>query len=150
AIDARIAAGEDVGALAGVPFGVKDLESAAGFVTTFGDPAHVADAAAAHDSVQVARLVGAGAVGGGQADTPAYRLRAETDNLVFGPTRNPWASERTAGGSSGGSAAAVASGLVPLCTGSDGGGSIRIPSSVCGISGFKPTHGVVPNGDEHS
>ena len=97
--------------------------------------------------MQVARLPAAGAIVLGKTNTPAYGFQAETDNLVFGPTRNPWAPARTCGGSSGGSAAAIASGLVSLCTGSDGGGSIRIPSAVCGIAGFKPTNGVVPNGD---
>ena len=148
AIARRLADGDPVGALAGVPIGVKDLEDAEGFVTTCGDPAHRNDAAAAHDSVQVARLRAAGAIVIGKTNTPAYGFHAETDNLVFGPTRNPWAPSRTSGGSSGGSAAAVASGLIGLCTGSDGGGSIRIPSAVCGIAGFKPTHGVVPNGDD--
>jgi aspartyl-tRNA(Asn)/glutamyl-tRNA(Gln) amidotransferase subunit A len=134
----------------GVPVGVKDLEDAAGFVTTCGDPARRERAAAKRDSVQVARLRAAGAVVVGKTNTPAYGFQAETDNLVFGPTRNPRALKRTSGGSSGGSAAAVASGMVGLCTGSDGGGSIRIPSVVCGIPGFKPTHGVVPNGDVDS
>jgi Asp-tRNA(Asn)/Glu-tRNA(Gln) amidotransferase A subunit family amidase len=147
-LDARIAAGADPGPLAGAPVGVKDLEAAAGFVTTFGDPAHAADPRQPSDSVEVGRLVAAGAIVVGKTNTPAYGFHAETDNLLFGPTRNPCAPHRTAGGSSGGSAAAVAAGLVPLCTGSDGGGSIRIPSEVCGIAGFKPTHGVVPNGDE--
>jgi Asp-tRNA(Asn)/Glu-tRNA(Gln) amidotransferase A subunit family amidase len=126
---------------------VKDLEAAAGYVTTFGDPAHASDPPATADSVEVARLKAAGAVVVGKTNTPAYGFHAETDNRIFGPTRNPQAPSRTSGGSSGGSAAAIAAGLVPLCTGSDGGGSIRIPSSVCGISGFKVTHGVVPNGD---
>ncbi len=147
-LDVRIAAGETVGSLAGVPIGVKDLEDAAGFVTTFGDPAHASDPPAALDSIEVQRLVAAGAIVVGKTNTPAYGFHAETDNLVFGPTQNPWARHRTAGGSSGGSAAAVAADLVPLCTGSDGGGSIRIPSAVCGLSGFKTTHGVVPVGDE--
>ncbi len=147
ALDARIAAGDSVGALAGVPIGVKDLEDAAGFRTTCGDPARANRPVAVADSVEVARMKAAGAVVVGKTNTPAYGFHAETDNLIFGPTRNPWALGRTAGGSSGGSAAAVASGLVPMCTGSDGGGSIRIPSTVCGISGFKPTHGVVPMGD---
>ena len=129
---------------------MKDLEDAEGFVTTCGDPARRGRPPAARDSVQVARLRAAGAIVIGKTNTPAYGFQAETDNLVFGPTRNPWAPNRTSGGSSGGSAAAVASGLVALCTGSDGGGSIRIPSAVCGISGFKPTHGVVPNGDADS
>jgi Asp-tRNA(Asn)/Glu-tRNA(Gln) amidotransferase A subunit family amidase len=147
ALEQRLVAGEPIGALAGVPIGVKDLEDAEGFVTTYGDPVRRERAPAAHDSVQVARLRAAGAIVIGKTNTPAYGFQSETDNLLFGPTRNPWAPERTCGGSSGGSAAAVASGMVGLCTGSDGGGSIRIPSAVCGIAGFKPTNGVVPSGD---
>lgn len=148
AIDARLARGEMVGALAGVPIGVKDLEDAAGYRTSFGDPAHAADAPRTADSIEVARLRAAGAVVVAKTNTPAYGFHAETENLVHGATRNPWALSRTCGGSSGGSAAAVAAGIFTLCTGSDGGGSIRIPSEVCGLTGFKPTHGVVPGGDE--
>jgi aspartyl-tRNA(Asn)/glutamyl-tRNA(Gln) amidotransferase subunit A len=147
ALEARLAAGEPVGALAGVPIGVKDLEDATGFVTTCGDPARRDQPLAVRDSVQVARMRAAGAIVVGKTNTPAYGFHAETDNLIFGPTHNPWALNRTSGGSSGGSAAAVAGGLVSLCTGSDGGGSIRIPSAVCGLPGFKPSNGVVPNGD---
>jgi aspartyl-tRNA(Asn)/glutamyl-tRNA(Gln) amidotransferase subunit A len=146
-LEHRLAAGEDVGPLAGVPIGVKDLEDAAGFRTVCGDPVRAGGEAVTEDSVEVARLREAGAIVLGKTNTPAYGFHAETDNLVFGPTGNPWAPGRTCGGSSGGSGAAVAAGMVPLCTGSDGGGSIRIPSAVCGIAGFKPTHGVVPNGD---
>jgi aspartyl-tRNA(Asn)/glutamyl-tRNA(Gln) amidotransferase subunit A len=148
AVGERLARGEPVGTLAGVPVGVKDLEHAAGFRTTYGDPAHAADPPAARDSVEVARLRAAGAVVVGKTNTPAYGFHAETNNLVFGPTRNPWAPNRTCGGSSGGSAVAVATSMVTLATGSDGGGSIRIPSETCGICGFKPTHGVVPGGDD--
>jgi aspartyl-tRNA(Asn)/glutamyl-tRNA(Gln) amidotransferase subunit A len=148
AVAERLARGEAVGVLAGVPVGVKDLEHATGFRTTYGDPAHAADPPATRDSVEVARLRAAGAVVVGKTNTPAYGFHAETNNLVFGPTRNPWATGRTCGGSSGGSAVAVASSMVTLATGSDGGGSIRIPSETCGICGFKPTHGVVPGGDD--
>jgi aspartyl-tRNA(Asn)/glutamyl-tRNA(Gln) amidotransferase subunit A len=148
AVGERLARGEHVGVLAGVPIGVKDLENATGFRTTYGDPAHASDPPATRDSVEVARLRAAGAVVVGKTNTPAYGFHAETNNLVFGPTRNPWALERTCGGSSGGSAVAVSSGMVTLATGSDGGGSIRIPSETCGICGFKPTHGVVPGGDD--
>jgi aspartyl-tRNA(Asn)/glutamyl-tRNA(Gln) amidotransferase subunit A len=148
AVDARVARHEDPGPLAGVPIGVKDLEDAAGLRTTYGDPKHAEDPPAARDSVHVARYRAAGAVIVGKTNTPAYGFHAETDNLLFGPTRSPVAPTRTAGGSSGGSAAAVAAGMVTLCTGSDGGGSIRIPSLACGLAGFKPTHGVVPSGDE--
>jgi aspartyl-tRNA(Asn)/glutamyl-tRNA(Gln) amidotransferase subunit A len=148
ALGERLAHGAAVGPLAGVPIGVKDLENATGFRTTFGDPAHASDPPATRDSVEVARLRAAGAVVVAKTNTPAYGFHAETNNLVFGPTRNPWAPGRTCGGSSGGSAVAVASGMLTLATGSDGGGSIRIPSETCGICGFKPTHGVVPGGDD--
>jgi len=148
AIADRLARGENVGVLAGVPIGVKDLENATGFRTTFGDPKHASDPPATRDSIEVFRLRAAGAVVVGKTNTPAYGFHAETNNLVFGPTRNPWALGRTCGGSSGGSAVAVATGMVTLATGSDGGGSIRIPSETCGICGFKPTHGVVPGGDD--
>ncbi|MBV9919592.1 MAG: amidase, partial [Pseudonocardia sp.] len=87
----RMARGEALGPLAGVPIGVKDLEDAAGFRTTYGDPKHASDPPAAHDSVEVARLRAAGAVVVGKTNTPAYGLHAETNNLVFGPSRNPWA-----------------------------------------------------------
>ena len=147
ALGHRLKAGEEIGALGGVPIGVKDLEDARGFVTTCGDPARRDRPPADRDSVHVARLRAAGAIVIGKTNTPAYGFQSETDNLLFGPSRNPWSHRRTPGGSSGGSGAAVAAGLVALCTGSDGGGSIRIPSATCGISGFKPTNGVVPNGD---
>lgn len=146
AIDARIAAGETVGPLAGIPIGVKDLEDAAGFTTTQGSVVYAASPPATADSPLVERLRAAGCIVVGKTNTPELGHKADTTNPLFGSTRNPWNLERTAGGSSGGSAAAIAAGLVPLCTGSDGGGSIRIPSSVCGISGMKPSLGRVPMG----
>lgn len=148
AIDQRIAAGEDVGPLAGVPLGVKDLEDAAGFVTSKGSVAFADDAPAQRDSCLVERLRAAGCVVLGKTNTPELGWKADTINETFGATRNPWSLDRSAGGSSGGSAAALAAGLVPLATGSDGGGSIRIPSSVCGLSGHKPSLGRVPNGGQ--
>ncbi len=146
AIDARIARGETVGALAGIPFGVKDLEDAKGYVTTFGSALHLSDAPAAADSVLVARLKAAGAVVVGKTNTPEFGYKGVTDNKPFGATKNPWHLGHSAGGSSGGSAAALAAGIVPLATGSDGGGSIRIPSAVCGMSGIKASQGRVPIG----
>jgi aspartyl-tRNA(Asn)/glutamyl-tRNA(Gln) amidotransferase subunit A len=143
-----LARGEDPGPLAGIPLAVKDLEDAEGLRTTNGDPALASAPPAAKDTIHLARLKAAGAIVVGKTNTPAYGWTGETDNPLFGPTRNPWAPGRTPGGSSGGSAAAVAAGLVPLATGSDGGGSIRIPSSCCGLAGFKPTPGVVPSGDD--
>jgi Asp-tRNA(Asn)/Glu-tRNA(Gln) amidotransferase A subunit family amidase len=146
AVDERIAAGEDVGPLAGVPLGVKDMEDAAGYVTTRGSACFAHDRPATADSPLVERLRAAGCVVVGKTNTPELAWKPDTTNALFGSTRNPWDLERVAGGSSGGSAAAVAAGLVPLATGSDGGGSIRIPSAVCGLSGLKPSLGRVPSG----
>lgn len=146
AVDAKVAAGRDPGPLAGIPIGVKDLEDAAGYVTTHGSKAFADGPAALTDSPLVARLVAAGCVVVGKTNTPELGWKADTDNLAFGPTCNPWSIDHTAGGSSGGSAAAIASGMVPLATGSDGGGSIRIPSSCCGLSGMKASLGRVPTG----
>jgi Asp-tRNA(Asn)/Glu-tRNA(Gln) amidotransferase A subunit family amidase len=146
-LDERIAAGDDVGPLAGIPIGVKDTDDATGFVTAFGSAAHAGDAPATRDSVQVERLRAAGCVVLGKTNMPEFGLRGETDNRTFGITRNPWNLAYTPGGSSGGSAAAVAAGMVPLATGSDGGGSIRIPSAACGLTGLKPTLGRVPAAD---
>ena len=117
AIDERIAAGEDVGPLAGIPIGVKDLEDAAGFRTTQGSFVHADDPPATADSSLVERLRAAGCVVLGKTNTPELGFKADTDNPVFGATRNPWNVERSAGGSSGGSAAAVAAGMVPACDG---------------------------------
>ena len=141
----RIARGDDPGPLAGLPFGVKDLEDVAGLPTTYGSVpfrTHVA----ARDSTQVARLRRAGAIPVGKTNTPEFGYTAFTKNRVFGVTRNPWNVSRTPGGSSGGSAAAIAGGLVPLATASDGGGSIRIPASFSGAFGLKPTFGRVSRG----
>ncbi len=143
-IDQRIAAGETVGPLAGVPIGIKDLEAAAGFTTSFGSDLHVGDAPAAEDSVLVGRLRSAGAVVMGKTNTPEYGHKGATDNIPFGATRNPWSLDHSPGGSSGGTGAAVASGMVPLGTGSDGGGSIRIPASLCGLSGLKTETARIP------
>jgi aspartyl-tRNA(Asn)/glutamyl-tRNA(Gln) amidotransferase subunit A len=145
-IDDMVAAGRDPGALAGIPIGVKDLEDAAGFVTTHGSPVFAGGAAATVDSALVTRLKAAGCIVVGKTNTPELGWKGDTDNTVFGPTRNPWNLDHSPGGSSGGSAAAIASGMVPLATGSDGGGSIRIPSSCCGLSGMKPSLGRVPSG----
>ena len=97
----------------------------------------------------VARLRAAGCVVVGKTNAPEFAISADTSNLVFGSTRNPYDIDRVAGGSSGGAAAAVASGMVPLATASDGGGSIRIPASACGLPGFKPSLGRVPDGGPH-
>lgn len=146
ALDERQARGEEVGALAGIPIGVKDLEDALGLPTTYGSSAIDTVERPERDSVLVARLKMAGAIVIGKTNTPEFGWTAQTFNSRFGTTRNPWDLKRTPGGSSGGSAAAIASGMVPLATGSDGGGSLRIPSALCGLSGFKPSLGRVPSG----
>ena len=146
AIDARVASGQDVGPLAGIPIGVKDLEDAAGFTTGFGSLLHAQDPPAAADSPLVARLRAAGCVVLGKTATPEFGFQGDTTSLAQGPTRNPWDPQRSPGGSSGGSAAALASGMVPLATGSDGGGSIRIPAALCGLTGLKTSHGRIPIG----
>jgi aspartyl-tRNA(Asn)/glutamyl-tRNA(Gln) amidotransferase subunit A len=145
ALARRLAAGDDVGPLAGLPLGVKDLEDAAGLPTTFGS-LPFKEHRPACDSVQVARLKAAGAIVVGKTNTPEFGYTAFTKNLLFGVTRNPWDLERTPGGSSGGSAAAIAAGMVPLATGSDGGGSIRIPACYVGAFGLKPSFGRIPTG----
>ena len=146
AVDAVVASGGDPGPLAGIPLGVKDLEDAAGYVTTHGSAAYADNPPATADSTLVARLVAAGCVVVGKTNTPELGWKPDTDNPVFGATLNPWNTDHTPGGSSGGSGAAIAAGMVPLATGSDGGGSLRIPSSCCGLSGVKASLGRVPSG----
>ena len=131
------------GALAGVPVLVKDLARSAGMRTTFGSPLYADAPVDATDDAYVARLKAAGAIVVGKTNTPAFGHTAVTTNLLFGPTRNPWNPERSPGGSSGGSAAALAAGLAPLATTSDGGGSVRVPASACGLVGYKPTNGAI-------
>jgi Asp-tRNA(Asn)/Glu-tRNA(Gln) amidotransferase A subunit family amidase len=146
AIDQLVASGADPGPLAGIPIGVKDLDDAAGFRTTNGSPRWADDPPAEHDSVLVSRLRAAGCVVVGKTNTPEFGWTAMTDNNLFGVTKNPWNLDHSPGGSSGGTAAALAAGLVPLATGSDGGGSIRIPAACCGLSGMKTSLGRVPIG----
>ena len=141
--EARLARGEELGPLAGLPFGVKDLEDVAGMVTTHGSPLYK-DNMVERDSVNVERMRAAGAIPIGKTNTPEFGAYMQTSNEVFGITRNPWNPERTPGGSSGGSASALAAGLVPLVTASDGGGSIRIPACFSGCFGLKPTFRRVP------
>jgi Asp-tRNA(Asn)/Glu-tRNA(Gln) amidotransferase A subunit family amidase len=141
----RMASGEYPGPLAGIPIGVKDLEDVQGMVTSFGS-VPFKDNMAEGDSVQVARLKRAGAIVLGKTNTPEFGFTGFTKNLLFGVTRNPWNTQRTPGGSSGGSAAAVAAGMVPIATGSDAGGSIRIPASYSGCFGLKTSFGRVPFG----
>ncbi|HEX4478048.1 MAG TPA: amidase [Polyangiaceae bacterium] len=142
--EARIAAGRGR-PLEGIPLGVKDLEDAAGLATTHGSKPF-RDAVASHDSTQVARLRAAGAIVLGKTNAPEFGSAGITRNLLFGATGSPWDPSRTPGGSSGGSAAALAGELLPLVTASDGGGSIRIPASFVGAFGLKPSFGRVPTG----
>ncbi|OBJ04605.1 amidase [Mycobacterium alsense] len=128
--------------LLGVPIAIKDDVDVAGEVTTFGGGAH--GPAATSDAEVVRRLRAAGAVIIGKTNVPELMMFPYTESLTFGATRNPWNLKRSPGGSSGGSAAAVAAGLAPLALGSDGGGSIRIPASWCGVFGIKPQRDRVP------
>ncbi len=145
AIDTEVAAGGDPGALAGVPLGVKELASVGGWPDTHASVV-LADRVAATDDTEVARLRAAGAVITGLTTASEHGTVSFTNTPLHGVTRNPWNLERTPGGSSGGSAAAVAAGLFPACTGGDGGGSIRIPSSYSGLFGMKGTFGRIGRG----
>jgi Asp-tRNA(Asn)/Glu-tRNA(Gln) amidotransferase A subunit family amidase len=138
-----IASGHEVGPLHGVPVSIKDVTPTRGIRTTYGSRAfadHVPD----EDAVLVARLRAAGAIVVGKTTTPEFGNKGVTDGPLLGRTNNPWSLAHTAGGSSGGAAAAVAAGLGPLADGSDGAGSIRIPASCCGVVGLKPSFGRVP------
>jgi len=141
---ARIAAGQ-ARPLEGIPLGVKDLEDAAGLVTSHGSVVFK-DNLADRDSTQVQRLRAAGAIVVGKTNAPEFGSTAYTKNILFGVTRNPWNPEFSPGGSSGGSSAALASHMLPLVTGSDGGGSVRIPACLTGAFGLKPSYGRIPNG----
>jgi aspartyl-tRNA(Asn)/glutamyl-tRNA(Gln) amidotransferase subunit A len=143
AADQRIARGE-ARPLEGIPLGVKDLENAAGLVTSEGS-VPFKDNLAQADSVQVSRLRAAGAIVVGKTNAPEFGYTAITKNLLFGVTRNPWNLERTPGGSSGGSSAAIAGGMIPLATASDGGGSVRLPASMTGCFGLKGSYGRIPH-----
>ena len=144
--EAEASAGPDSPPLHGVPIAVKDLEATKGVRTTLGSLAFknwVPD----QDSIIVERLKKTGAIILGKTNTPEFGESTSTENRLGDDCRNPWDPTRTSGGSSGGSGAALASYLCPLATGSDGGGSIRIPSSFCGVFGIKATHGRVPTSD---
>jgi aspartyl-tRNA(Asn)/glutamyl-tRNA(Gln) amidotransferase subunit A len=139
-----VAKGEPLGPLHGVPVSIKDVLSTRGLTTTGGSRLF-ADRVPDEDAIAVARLRAAGAVVLGKTNTSEFGHKAVTDNPLFGVTRNPWNPALTPGGSSGGAAAAVASGCGPLALGTDGGGSIRIPAAFCGVFGFKPSYGRVPD-----
>ena len=131
------------GPLAGLPLLVKDMARCAGSPTTFGSSLFADAEPDTVDDIVVERLRSAGAIVVGRTNSPSFGHAPFTSNEVFGPTLNPWNTERSPGGSSGGSAAALAAGMVPLATTSDGGGSVRIPASCCGLVGYKPTMGAI-------
>jgi aspartyl-tRNA(Asn)/glutamyl-tRNA(Gln) amidotransferase subunit A len=145
AVDEAIARGDDPGALAGVPFGVKDLENCEGMPTTFGSIPFAGRGPAASDDINVARLRAAGAIPVGKTASPEFGTLNFTKTKLFGITRNPWDVSKTPGGSSGGTSAAVAAGIIPFGTASDGGGSIRIPASFTGLVGHKASFGRIPH-----
>ncbi len=143
AADAALAGGESVGPLHGLPITVKDSFETARLVTTCGVPL-LRDHRPDTDAVAVQRLTDAGAIVLGKTNVPLFASDWQSYNTVYGLTRNPWDPERTVGGSSGGAAAALAAGLVPLEIGSDIAGSIRIPAHFCGVYGHKSSHGTIP------
>lgn len=144
AVDAARRRGEDPGPLAGTPIGVKDMEACAGFPVTQGSWFLRDSPPETKDSRHVARLRAAGAVMIGMTASAEFGMDSATNTRLYGVTRNPWNLRTTPGGSSGGSAAAVAAGLTPLATGTDAGGSIREPAAFTGLVGLKPSHGRIP------
>ena len=145
AVDSRVAAGEDPGPLAGVPLAIKELESVEGWPDTRASTAF-RDRLGTTTSTMSTRLLAGGAVPVGLTASPEIGHLPYTSSVLHGPTRNPWNLERTPGGSSGGTGAALAAGLVPLGTGSDMGGSIRLPAGWSGVVGVKGTLGRIPRG----
>ncbi|MEB3369937.1 amidase [Saccharopolyspora mangrovi] len=141
--DAEIADGRDRGPLHGIPVAVKDIIDVAGLRTTMGS-AHFAEHVSTEDAECVRRLRAAGAVIVGKTTTHEFAFGPTGDRAYNGASRNPHETRRMTGGSSGGSGAAVAAGIVPLALGTDTGGSVRIPASLCGVTGFKPAYGAVP------
>ena len=142
--EAAVMRGGEFGPLHGLPVGIKDLEEVAGLRTTYGSPIF-RDFVPEADCGMVARIRAAGGVILGKTNTPEFGAGANTRNAVYGATGNPFDPTRSAAGSSGGSAAALATGMAPLCSGSDTGGSLRNPAAFCGIVGFRPSAGLVPN-----
>jgi Asp-tRNA(Asn)/Glu-tRNA(Gln) amidotransferase A subunit family amidase len=144
AADAAVARGDDLPPLHGLPIGIKDLQETQGLRTTNGSTLF-RDNVPAADERLVAAVRQAGAVGVGKTNTPEFGAGANTRNAVYGASGNPFDPARSCAGSSGGSAVALATGMVPLCSGSDTGGSLRNPAAFCGIVGFRPTPGLVAN-----
>jgi len=142
AVEAKVARGQG-GPLAGLPVGIKDVTPVAGLRTTYGSPVY-ADHVPSEDALVVRRLREAGAIILGKTNCPEFAAGGNTFNEVFGRTRNPWNPARSAGGSTGGGAAALATGMIALAEGTDLGGSLRIPASFCGVVGLRPSPGLVP------
>lgn len=143
ALDVRRAAGDAVGPLFGLPVGIKDVTPVAGLRTTYGSAVY-ADHVPAADALVVERLRGAGALILGKTNCPEFAAGGATFNDVFGRTRNPWNRDKTPGGSTGGGAVGLATGMIALAEGTDLGGSLRIPASFCGVCGIRPSPGLIP------
>ena len=141
--DRAVAGGDPLGPLHGLPVAHKDLTLTRGIRTTFGSPIR-AGFVPDEDALIVERLRAAGTITIGKTNTPEFGAGSQTFNAVFGPTRNPWDAAKTCGGSSGGAAVALATGMVPIADGSDYGGSLRNPASFCGVVGLRPSPGRVP------
>ena len=145
--------GEFWGPLHGVPYAIKDSDDFAGQITTTGSVPHARNVAASHSPI-IERMENAGAIPLGKTTTPDMAWIGLTYSRLHGMTHNPWDTSRNPGGSSGGSAVAVAAGMAPLATGTDGAGSVRIPAAFCGIYGLKPSHGriplMLPNMNQHT
>src|SRR5213595_2623100 len=142
-LELRLVRGEEVGLLAGLPVGIKDVTPVAGLRTTYGSALY-RDHIPAEDALVVRRLRDAGAVILGKTNCPEFAAGGNTFNEVFGRTRNPWDPTRSAGGSTGGGAAGLVTGMIALAEGTDLGGSLRIPASFCGVVGLRPSVGLVP------
>jgi Asp-tRNA(Asn)/Glu-tRNA(Gln) amidotransferase A subunit family amidase len=143
AAERAVMRGDDLPALHGLPLGVKDLDDAEGLINSHGSPIF-ANNRSTRDDPMVARCRAAGAIVVGKTNVPEFGAGANSNNPVYGPSGNPFDPMRNPGGSSGGSAIALATSMLPICTGSDGGGSLRIPAAFCGIVGFRPSPGLVP------
>jgi Asp-tRNA(Asn)/Glu-tRNA(Gln) amidotransferase A subunit family amidase len=142
--EAAVVSGQDLAPLHGLPVGIKDLNATAGLRTTWGSPIF-RDHVPAHDDGLVARIRAANGIVLGKTNTPEWGAGVNTRNAVYGATGNPFDPAKSVAGSSGGSAAALATGMAPLCSGSDTGGSLRNPAAFCGVVGFRPSPGLVPS-----
>lgn len=143
AAEQTVMRGEQLGLLHGLPAGIKDLDETGGLLTTYGSPLY-RDFVPERDNAMVARVRAAGAVVVGKTNVPEFGAGANSRNFVWGATGNPFDPMLNPGGSSGGSAVALSTNMLPVCTGSDTGGSLRIPAAKCGVVGFRPSPGLVP------